>query len=234
MAAKKKASTKPKTNTDIVQGSDAWRNLRSGKVTASRITDVMDYKKNGDESAARAAYRTQIVTEMLTGVPFDYAYETPAMRWGREQEPFARLLYGQLRGVEVQQIAFAPHEALEHAGASPDGLVGPDGLLEIKCPMSHTHLAYCLAGAVVEDYKLQMLWQLACMPERKWVDFVSFDPRVGSDLAIFIRRFHRDAAAEQQIKHITEEVKKFIGECQDAVKKLKALTPEYLYDKQGA
>ena len=231
MTSKKKSPTKPKTPTGIIQGSDAWRAMRCGRVTASRIADVMAYKKNGDEAAARLDYRTQIVTEMLTGIPFDYAYESPAMRWGTQQEPFALILYGQLRNVEVQQIAFAHHEALEHAGASPDGLVGDDGLIEIKCPMSHTHLAYCLAGVVPEDYKLQMLWQLACLPERKWVDFVSFDPRVGRALQIFIRRFHRNDWAEAQIQLITKEVNKFIDESLTAVAALKNLTPKYLYEK---
>lgn len=125
---------KPKLVAPVLQGSDAWKLLRVGKVTASRVADVLDFKRNGEEGAARRDYRVQLVTERLTGMPSDYGFETADMRWGREQEGNARIVYGDLRKIHVEQIAFAQHPVLKWAGASPDGLVGANGLLEIKCP----------------------------------------------------------------------------------------------------
>ena len=221
----RKSPVKPKRTPPVVQGTDAWKLLRCGKVTASRVADVVAKLKSGGEPAARRDYRMQIVTEMLTGIPYDYGFETADMRWGREQEAFARIAYEDQHGLFVDQIAFAPHPVLKAAGASPDGLVGPDGLIEIKCPRSYTHLGYLLAGVVPEDYKMQMTWQLACMPERQWVDFVSFDPRMPKHLRMFIRRFYRD---EVVIKQTTEEVKQFLSECQSLVAQLGELNPASL------
>jgi putative phage-type endonuclease len=212
-ALSKKALTKPKLLITGPQGTQAWQLMRCGKVTASRIADVMSYKKNGEESNDRRQYRMQIVTEMLTGLPTDYGFESFDMKWGKEQEPFARLIYGDLAQSHVDQIAFAQHPQILHAGASPDGLIGKDGLLEIKCPRSFTHINYILDDVVPEDYKPQMLWQMACTG-RAWCDFMSYDPRMPENLRVFIKRFNRDNAV---IETITKEVNKFIDECRALV-----------------
>ena len=223
--ASTKAPVKPKRTAPVVQGSDAWKLLRCGKVTASRAADVLARLRNGGEAAARRDYRIQLVTEILTGQPFDYGFETGDMRWGREQEPFARMAYEELRGCKVEQIPFAQHPTIAQAGASPDGLVGADGLIEIKCPRSYTHLGYILAGVVPEDYVPQMTWQLASMPERKWVDFVSYDSRMPPKFQLFIRRFYRN---ENSIALLNSEVITFLGECNAMVKSLDTLEPAQL------
>ena len=220
MPATKRSPVKPKQVTGINQGTEEWKLLRCGKVTASRIPDVMNFLKNGKEGGDRAKYKIQIVTEMLTGVPYEYALDTAAMRWGREQEPFARFAYAKYRGCTVDQIAFAYHPTIELAGASPDGLVGKNGLVEIKCPMSSTHVQYVLADVVPDDYRYQIIWQLACMPEREWVDFISFDPRTKDNLRLFIKRLHRDKQVEEEIKTITAGVELFLGECRSLVTQL--------------
>jgi len=183
------------------------------------VTDACARLKNGGEAAARRDLRIKLVTEILTGEPIDDFYESPAIQWGKENEPFARMYYFELRDVSVRQIAFAHHPTIERAGASPDGLVGTDGLLEIKCPMSYTHLNYILAGVMPEEYKPQMLWQMVCTG-RSWCDFVSFDPRMPKPLRVFIRRFQRD---EVQLAAITKEVTELLNEAESMVRNLAAL-----------
>jgi len=220
-ALSKKALTKPKQPT-VMQGTQEWRLLRCGKVTASRIADVINFKENGEESAARRDYRLQVVTEMLTGIPYDYGFETPAMRWGKETEPLARIVYAELVGTDVEQIAFIDHPTIPRAGASPDGLIGKDGLLELKCPASFTHLNYLLIpGLIKEDYMGQVQWQLACTG-RKWCDLVSYDPRMPEHLRVFIKHVKRD---DVYISTITKEVNKFIDECRALVTTLEHYAP---------
>jgi putative phage-type endonuclease len=208
----------------VEQGSDEWKALRAGRVTASKVADAISKLKNGGESATRRELRIKLVTEALTGEPADDIFETAAIRWGRENEAYARMYYEELRQVQVRQIAFAHHPTLKRAGASPDGLVGTDGLLEIKCPMSHTHLNYILAGVVPEDYKPQMLWQMECTG-RNWCDLMSFDPRMPKGLRVFIRRFQKDQVA---LASITTEVTGLINEVEEMVKSLNALPIEAL------
>jgi putative phage-type endonuclease len=220
-ATKRKKPTKLAKPSVLSQGTEAWKLLRAGKVTASRIADVIKKIKVG-ESTGRRDYRIQLVTERLTGLPTDYGYESYDMRWGSDQEPFARIAYEDRRNLHVEQIAFAQHPTLEFAGASPDGLIGEDGLIEIKCPRSFTHINTILDDVVPEDYKPQMLWQMACTG-RAWCDFVSYDPRMPEHLRLFIKRFHRDEAA---IQTITEEVILFLGEVQELTEKLNNLHPK--------
>ena len=202
----------------IEQGSDAWKNMRCGRVTASRITDVTAKIKTG-ESADRRNYRAQIVTEILTGEPAADGFTNEAMRWGTEQEPFARAAYEVLTGCMVDQVGMVLHPTIARAAASPDGLVGDDGLVEIKCPNTATHLDYLLAGVVPAKYQPQMLWQMACC-ERDWCDFVSFDPRLPDHLQLFVKRFHRD---DVRIDAITSEVESFLREVDQMLAKLEAI-----------
>ena len=139
------------------------------------------------------------------------------MAWGTEQEPFARAAYEAQKGVMVDQVAFINHPTIEMAGASPDGLVGDDGLVEIKCPMSHTHLE-SLLGGLDDQYKVQVQWQMACTG-RKWTDLCSFDPRFPAELQLVIKRFERDDAF---IATLEEEVIKFLKELDDKLNKVKS------------
>lgn len=189
----------------IEQGTLAWRQLRAGKVTASRIADVMARTKSG-YGAARENYLTELVIERF-GVISD-GFTNSAMLWGTEQEPFARAQYELESGALVEQVAFIDHPFIPMAGASPDGLVSNDGLLEIKCPNSATHFNYLLDGVVPEKYKPQMAWQMACT-NRLWCDFVSYDPRVPEALQYFEIRYERD---DSYILEIEAEVNKFLNE----------------------
>ena len=201
---------------DCEQGTDSWKAARAGKVTASKISDVMAKIKTG-EAAARRDYRAQIVAEILTGTPQDDIFVNDAMRWGTEQEPYARAAYEATRGVLVDQVGLVLHPTIERGAASPDGLVDPDGLVEIKCPKTATHLAYLLAGEVPSQYQPQMLWQMACTGAQ-WCDFVSFDPRLTEDLQLFVVRFKRDQA---RIDAMEAEVKAFLEEVDATLASLK-------------
>ena len=192
---------------EVEQGTAAWKSARSGKVTASRIADVMAKAKSG-EASDRRNYRAQIVAELLTGEPQDSMFMNDAMRHGVEQEPYARAEYELRTGLMVDQVGLVIHPTIERGAASPDGLVGLDGLVEIKCPKTATHLQYLVDGKVPTHYQPQMLWQMACT-ERQWCDFVSFDPRLPEHLQLFIRRFSRD---QTRIDEIESEVRAFLAE----------------------
>ena len=200
---------------EIVQGSDAWKQLRLGRVTASRVKDIVATTKTG-YSTSRDKYMTQLLLERLTNTVAE-SYTNDAMSWGTEQEPFARAAYEAAKGVMVDQVAFVNHPTIEMAGASPDGLVNDDGLVELKCPMSHTHLE-SLLGGLDDQYKVQVQWQMACTG-RKWTDLCSFDPRFPAELQLVIKRFERDDA---YIATLEKEVIKFLTELDDKLNKVKS------------
>lgn len=223
--SKRKKRVQPEKVVPVAQGTPAWKMLRVGKVTASRVGDVMAWKKDKSETAARRDYRMQVITEMLTGFPTEYGFETSDMRWGIDHEPHARIIYGDIYQTHVEQVPFLQHPSIEQAGASPDGLIGKKGMLEVKCPRSFTHLNYILENVVPADYIPQMTWQLACDPKREWVDFMSFDPRMPEALRVFVKRFYRKDA---DIASAEVEVKKFIDECLALIKQLEHLAPAAL------
>ncbi len=192
--------------TEIVQGSPEWRALRCGKVTASRVADVVAKTKSG-YSASRANYLAQLIAERLTGSPAE-SYTNAAMQHGVDTEPEARAAYEFYQGVMVEQVAFVPHPKIDQAGASPDGLVGADGLVEIKCPNTATHLETLLGQAVPAKYADQMQFQMACTG-RKWCDFVSYDPRMPEHMRLFIRRVARD---DKRITDLETEIAGFLLE----------------------
>jgi putative phage-type endonuclease len=172
-----------------IQGSPEWLAERAGKVTASMISEVlMDPKTAGYRD-----YQAQLVAEILTGKPQGSSFTSAAMQFGTEMEPLARSAYEAETGFSVDEVGFCQHPTIERAGASPDGLVGKDGLVEIKCPKVATHLAYLIADVVPAGYKNQMQWQMACTG-RDWCDFVSFRPDLPEHLQLFIVRFKRDPA----------------------------------------
>lgn len=192
---------------ELTQGTDEWYKMRAGKVTASRINDVMARIKTG-EAAARKDYKAQIVAEILTGTPQENGFKSAEMQWGNDQEPFARAAYEIATGAMVDQVGLVLHPTIERGAASPDGLVGLDGLVEIKCPKTATHLQYLVDGKVPAHYQPQMLWQMACT-ERQWCDFVSFDPRLPEHLQLFVQHFIRD---QKRIDEIESEVRSFLAE----------------------
>lgn len=200
---------------DFPQGSAEWIASRSGKVTASRIADVMAKGKGTAEAAARRDYRAQIVAEILTGKPQDDGFTNAAMQWGTDTEPFARAAYEAHNGVMVDQCGLVLHPTIERGAASPDGLVG-NGLVEIKCPKTATHLEYLMAGTAPAKYQPQMLWQMACT-EREFCDFISFDPRLPQSLQMLVVRFDRD---DERIKEIEAEVIKFLAEVDATIEQL--------------
>ena len=176
----------------MIQGTDEWFATKLGKVSGSRINDAVSFLVKGGESEKQKTYKMELVAERLTGKRVDF-FKTPAMRWGTDNEEDARYEYEILTNKFVNQVGFVDHPTLAWAGASPDGLVD-DGLVEFKCPNTTTHIKYILGGVVPDDYKNQMLWQMICC-ERKWCDFVSYDPRMPVDLQIFKVRFIPDEEA---------------------------------------
>jgi putative phage-type endonuclease len=198
------------------QRTPEWFAKRLGKVTASRIADLMAKTKTGP-GASRANYLAQLVTERLTGTPTE-SYKSPAMDWGIEQEAAARDAYSARMGVLVDEVDFVDHPTMQ-AGASPDGLVGEDGLIEIKCPNTSTMLEYLEDRTIPQKYRLQMQWQLA-VTGRDWCDFVAFDPRLPEHLQLLVIREPRNT---DLVVEITHEVNRFLAEVERKVAFLKEL-----------
>lgn len=193
---------------DCEQGSQMWAELRCGLVTASRCSDVIALTKKGEETADRRSYRSELIVEILTGQPYPQ-YVSKEMQWGRDQEQYARAAYEMHSDVLVETCGFVLHPAIPRFGASPDGLVADDGLIQIKCPNTTTHLAWMLAGTVPTEHMPQMLAEMACTG-RSWCDFVSFDPRLPEHLQLFGRRFVRDqrmiSSLEAEVAHFNAEL----------------------------
>jgi putative phage-type endonuclease len=198
------------------QGTAEWLEARMGKVTASRIADLMAKTKTG-YGASRTNYATELALEIITGKRQE-SFTNAAMQWGTETEPLARAAYEAQTGEIVEETGLVIHPRIDRAGASPDGLINGDGLLEIKCPQSATHLQNMIAGKPEGKYILQMQWQMACL-ERAWCDFASFDPRFPSDLQLFTVRVPRDDALISQIE---TEVLAFIAEVDQIVNTIQA------------
>lgn len=199
------------------QGSPEWKALRAGKVTASRVADVIARTKTG-WGASRANYMAELIAERLTGQPAP-SFSNAAMQWGTDKEPEARDYYAFITGAAVEQIAFAHHPTLADSGASPDGLVGDDGLVEIKCPNTATHIDTLLGAVGASKYMTQMQWQMACTG-RKWCDFVSYDPRMPESMQLFVKRVDRD---DDLIAVLEKDVAEFLAELAEKVGALNAL-----------
>jgi putative phage-type endonuclease len=202
---------------NVEQGTAEWRELRLGHVTASSVADIMAKGKSG-EAESRKKYKTRIVAERLTRQGQE-SYMNAAMEWGVEQEPYARMAYEVAANVLVDKTGFWHHPDIAFLGVSPDGLVGDDGLVEIKCPNTTTHLDYILDDKVPTKYYKQIQCQL-WVTGREWCDFVSFDPRLPNRNQLFIKRCPRDnefiAEMEIAVSEFLEEVNfivtKLIGE----------------------
>ncbi len=196
------------------QKSPEWFAARLGKATGSRIAEIVAKTKSGD-SASRGNYMAQLVIERLTNKQ-EESYSNEYMDWGNLQEPFARAAYEAATNVLVDEVGMITHPRIEMSGASPDGLVGDDGLVEIKCPKTATHIETLLSKTVPGKYNIQMQWQMACT-DRSWCDFVSFDPRMPEGLQMFLKRVPRDDAL---IKTLEDEVIKFLKEVDSKLEQL--------------
>lgn len=204
--------------TGIEQGTPEWMARRCGKATASRIADIMRKGKSGAESASRQRYLGELVAERLTGQPTQ-SFKSADMEWGTVTEEQARESYAFLSMAgDLHGVAFVDHPKIAMSGASPDRLVGESGLLEVKCPATHTHIATLLGAPITPDYITQMQWQMACTG-RLWCDWVSFDPRLPEDMRLFVKRVDRD---DKRIAELEDEVIAFLAEVSDTVSKLRA------------
>lgn len=199
----------------IEQRSEDWFSIRCGKATASRIADIVAKTKSG-WGASRANYMAQLVSERLTGVA-ERGFSSSAMQWGCDYEADARAAYSFRHDVDVAEVAFVEHPTIAWSGASPDGLVGDTGLVEIKCPNTATHIETLLSGVIPEKYRTQMLWQMACTGAR-WCDFASYDPRLPEKMRLFVGRVDREESA---IAELEDHVAVFLKEVADKVAALR-------------
>jgi len=199
---------------DAAQGSDEWLKIRSGKITASGISDMM----SGGSGLTRQKYLTQLAVERMTGKSIN-GFKSAAMQRGTDLEPEAREAYEFDNLIDVLQSGFVDHPIIAHSGASPDGLVGDDGLVEIKCPDLHTHIGYILSAKVPTNYFLQMQWQMA-VTGRQWCDFYSYNPDMPLHLKSFQVRVMRD---EKLIKELEQAAVIFDAEIESLIQKLDKL-----------
>lgn len=202
---------------DLEQGTQQWRDARAGCVTASRICDVLRKPRRGQkESTTRKAYLAQIALERMTGKPQEREFETWDLRRGKDLEPFARVEYEMKQEGTITTVGFVEHPKIKFAGCSPDGLVGKDGLCQIKAPRAHVHMDYILSGIVPIDYRQQMLFEMACTG-RRFNDFVSYNQDMPYHLQLFVIRVHRDQA---EIAEIEQEVMGFLAEVESLIAKM--------------
>lgn len=212
-------------NTYGSQQSDAWLRNRIGRIPGSRIVDVCSYlvikSRAGEPSAKRNSLRMDLIAERLTGRAKDH-YVSPQMEHGTDTESEAVMFYERALRTMCAPVGFVLHPKYDFTGSSPDALVGTEGVLEVKCPDTTTHLEYIQAGVVPEQYLPQIAWEMACT-ERKWADFVSYDPRIQDQrLRFFYRRTGRDELewkagkrvlkGEAVIDYFTSEVLKLNAE----------------------
>ena len=200
-----------------IQRTTEWHTARLGKVTASRVADVIAKTKTG-YGASRANLMADLIVERLTGQPAS-TFTNAHMEWGTEQEPHARAAYSARTGELVEEVGFIDHPRITNSGASPDGLVADEGLVEFKAPATSTHLDTLLAGDVPSKHIPQLQWQMACTG-RKWCDFASYDPRLPEHLRMFVKRVERDDA---YIKMLETEVTKFLAELEEKLTQLQEL-----------
>lgn len=201
------------------QGSPEWFAARCGKVTASRLSAVIAEGRGGAPSATRAAYMGELVAEILTGQPCKTFQGNADTERGQETEPDARAAYETHARTMVDECGLVIHPWIDRAGASPDGLVGEAGLLEIKCPRIHVHLEYLLSGEPPKAYVPQMAWQAACC-ERNWVDFVSYCPDMPEDLRLFVVRY---TPTRTYIEGLERQVVAFLADMDEKLKQIAML-----------
>lgn len=197
------------------QGSDEWLQQRVGMVTASRISDMLAKGKGGAPSRSRENYKAELVAELLTGKRAEQEFTTKEIEWGNEQEAVAVAQYGFMHDAKPVECGFIQHPNIERAGASPDRLIGDDGLIELKCPKTATHIDTMLSKTqtIPKGYRDQMHFQMACTG-RQWCDYVSFDPRLPAKFQLWVQRVERD---DDYIAEMNEAVEVFLAEIDDTI-----------------
>lgn len=200
------------------QRTDEWYRARCGQLGASQIAKALAKGRNGAESATRKNLIAELVAMRLTGQAQE-GFTSSAIQWGIDNEPIARTAYEMRKDLLVDEVGWIPHKSIQWTGCSPDGLVGIDGLVEIKCPNTATHIDYLKAGFPPTDYQLQMLWQMECTC-RDWCDFVSFDSRMPEKYQLFVIRFDRD---DKRLDEIRPEIVRFLDDVQETINELERL-----------
>lgn len=200
------------------QGSEAWRMARCGRVTASRVAEVLAKGRNGGIPVTRNAYMDDLIAERIIGRPTE-SFTNEAMIFGSAHEASARALYSLKYDIDVETVGFIDHPTIPMSGCSPDGMIGDDGLLEIKIPNTTTHLETLRKRIVPTKYLLQITWQMACVPHRRWCDFVSFDPRVEPERQIFVKRVEIDRA---EVSRLEEAVRQFLADMEPVEARVRA------------
>lgn len=202
------------------QGSPAWFQSRLGKATGSHFSDVLAKGKSG-EATTRANYRIRLAIELVTGELCDEDnFTSKAMADGVEREPIAKNLYSFAKGEEVAEVGFCMHDTMD-CGVSPDGLVGTDGLIEIKCPSKRVHYEYLLRSTEPPEYRAQIMGQM-WVAERDWCDFVTFSPLFPDNARLGIKRIYRD---EAYIKTLEAEMRRFLDEVQQTAEHIRKIGP---------
>lgn len=193
---------------DCIQGSDAWVAARLGRVTSSKFSDVMAK----GQGKSRKTYMINLATEIMEGTQ-TVSYFDKNMEAGKEKEPFAREFYELINKCPVTEVGFVERD--EWVGCSPDGFVGEDGLLEIKCPLGKTHTRFILEDKAPSTYNAQIQGQL-WVTGRRWCDFLSFRPE-NNKRPHFIKRVFRD---EEYIKELAIQTTIFVGELKKMIDRL--------------
>ena len=205
------------------QGDETWHETRCGRVTASRLKDVLSFTKSGEPTAKRNEYMMEVVCELLTGQTARH-FVTPEMQRGIETEPLARGAYEVKSGHDVELVGIAIHETIDRFCASPDGVIRPNGLLEIKCPTTFKHVSWMLENRVPDEHGPQCYGQLSVW-EMDFDDFFSFDDRLPFRHQQFQARLWRN---EQIIAGLEDSVRSFLQEVDDFIGKLDGLNPEII------
>jgi putative phage-type endonuclease len=204
----------------LIQGTAEWMQARCGSVGASQVSDLMSKGKNGAESTGYANLRAKMVAERLSGCVIE-GYTNGYMERGNTDESAAREVYEFVTGNIVEQVGLIRHPTIPFFHASPDGLIGDDGMLELKRKIPALHIAYLLKNEVPTEYRKQMTAQLACSG-RQFVEFASYCPEMPEDLQLFKIRFHRD---EDAIKEMETAVVAFNASVEKMLADLQALRP---------
>ncbi len=198
------------------QGDEEWLQARVGKVTASRMGDMMAKTKSG-WGASREQYAAELLSELINGKPYQ-GYVTGPMAQGILNEPDARVEYEFEKGVRVEEVGFIPHPNIHRAGASPDGYVGSEGLIEIKCMQPSGHVAVLRTLKISDSHIKQMQFQMACTG-RQWCDYVAYNPNYNPPYRCWISRVYRD---ENLIRTLEDHTRIFLQELDLALADLRA------------
>ena len=205
------------SNEALIQGSDEWFAVRMGKITASKLGDLMRVTKYG-ESTYKTRLRMELAIERLTGKSASDNFMNRAMQDGVEREPDARKLFEAITGKDVALCGSFDHPDIVNTSASPDGLIrGEDAVLELKCPTHITHAKNLLSEKMPKNYEYQVQWQIACT-ESEYAYFASYHPDFPKELRLKWVKVLRDNI---MILEIEDEVRKFDVEVEELINQLK-------------